>query len=132
MPDRPARVPLPINWPLWVVPNPDGRLLYPSLEASIHNSIRIILSTKPGEQLMRPEFGAGLESFLHQPNTVTTRRDIQVSITRALERWENRILLDRVEVAEVPDRPTHLRVEIVYRLRRTGVPQRMGLTMKLE
>jgi len=126
------RNPLPINWPLFTVPDANGELRYPSLEASVHQAIRIILSTRPGEQLMRPEFGAGLEDFVHESNTLTTRRRIYDRITEALARWESRILLDRVDVSEVSGQPTQVRVEILYRLRRTGAPQQMGLTMDLE
>jgi phage baseplate assembly protein W len=126
------RNPLPINWPLFTVPDANGELRYPSLEASVRQAIRIILSTRPGEQLMRPEFGAGLEDFVHESNTLTTRRRIYDRITEALARWESRILLDRVDVAEVSGQPTQVRVEILYRLRRTGAPQQMGLTMDLE
>jgi hypothetical protein len=126
------RNPLPINWPLFTVPDANGELRYPSLEASVRQAIRIILSTRPGEQLMRPEFGAGLEDFVHESNTLTTRRRIYDRITEALARWESRILLDRVDVSEVSGQPTQVRVEILYRLRRTGAPQQMGLTMDLE
>lgn len=124
--------PPPINWPLFAVPDAHGELHYPSLEASVRQAIRIILSTRPGEQLMRPEFAAGLEDFVHEPNTLTTRRRIYDRITESLARWESRILLDRVDVSEVPDQPTQVRVEILYRLRRTGAPQQLGLTMDLE
>lgn len=126
------RNPLPINWPLFAAPDANGELHYPSLEASVRQAIRIILSTRPGEQLMWPEFGAGLEDFLQEPNTLTTRRRIYDRITEALARWETRILLDRVDVSEVAGQPTQVRVELLYRLRRTGAPQQLGLTLDLE
>jgi phage baseplate assembly protein W len=121
-----------IGFPLLPLPDANGQLHYPSLETSVHQSIQVILQTRPGEQLMRAEFGAGLENFLHEPNTLTIRRRIRDQITNALTRWESRILLDRVEVEEVSEQPAHLRVEILYRLKRTGVSQRVGLTMQLE
>jgi Bacteriophage baseplate protein W len=121
-----------IGWPLLGRPDGHGRLAYPTLEESARQSIQIILETRPGEQLMRPDFGAGLQSFLHEPNTLTTRRRIRDAITGSLGRWEPRIVVDRVEVWEVEEQPSHLRVEIAYRLRRTGAPQQMGLTMQLD
>ncbi len=124
--------PAPINWPLFALPDSDGRLHYPALAASVRQAIRIVLATRPGEQLMRPDFGAGLENLLHEPNTVATRRRIYDLIVEALARWESRLLLDRVDVSEVADRPGEVRVEILYRLRRTGAPQQMGLTVQLE
>ena len=121
-----------IGWPLLGLPDENGRLAYPTLSESVRQSIRIILQTRPGEQLMRPEFGAGLQNFLHEPNTLTTRRRIRDAIADALARWEPRVIVDRIDVWEVEDRPSELRAEIAYRLRRTGAPQQMGLTMELD
>ena len=66
--------------------------------------IRVILRTRPGEQLMRPDFGAGLEQLLHEPNTLATRRAIRDRVTARSRAGSARILLDRVEVWEVPER----------------------------
>ena len=121
-----------ISYPLLPLPDAKGQLNYPSLEDSIRQFIRVILQTRPGEQLMRPEFGAGLATFLNESNTITTRRRIRDLVVDSLSRWEPRIIVDRVEVEEVAEQPTHLRVEIFYRLKRTGLPQQMGLTVQLE
>lgn len=121
-----------VGWPLLPLPDAQGQLHYPTLEVSVRQLIQVILRTRPGEQLMRPDFGAGLENFLHQPNTLTTRRRIKDVIVAALERWEPRIAVDRIEVGEVPEQPAAIRIELAYRLRRTGVSQHMGITMELE
>jgi phage baseplate assembly protein W len=121
-----------IGWPLLPVPDDHGRLSYPTLEESVRQSIQVILRTRPGEQLMRTEFGAGLENYVHEPNDVTTRRRVRDTVLGSLERWERRISVDRVDVSDVPEEPTHVRVEIAYRLRRTGAAQRLGLTLLLE
>jgi uncharacterized protein len=124
--------PPPLGWPLLPVPDANGELHYPSLEASVRQQIRVVLQTTPGEQLMRPDFGAGLEQFLHQPNTIETRRRIRDRIQDSLTRWEPRILLDRVEVEEVAGAPTEIRAEIQYRLRRNGAGQRLGVTIEVQ
>lgn len=121
-----------VGWPLLPLPDANGQLRYPTLAESVRQSIRVILSTRPGEQLRRPGFGAGLDRFLHEPNTITTRRRIRDLVADALDRWESRILVDRIEVAEVAGQPTWVRVEIAYRLRRSGEFQQLGLTMQLE
>lgn len=120
-----------IGWPLLPVPDAQGRLGWPTLEESVRQSIQVILLTRPGELLMHPEFGAGLQDFVDQPNTVTVRRRIQDAIVEALERWETRVELERVEVAADPDDPSHLRLTIAYRLRRTGAPQSLRATLRL-
>lgn len=119
-----------IGWPFLPVPNQAGQLRYPgTLDASVRERIRVILSVRPGELMFHPEFGAGLDGLLHQPNTLQLRRDIVDRISENLGRWEPRIAVDRVSVEEVENHPTQLRVNIAYRLRRTGRPQHVGLTL---
>ncbi|MBO3705663.1 MAG: GPW/gp25 family protein [Candidatus Accumulibacter sp.] len=128
-----SRMPSPLlGWPLFALPDEHGRLDWPDLEASVRQSIRVILSTRPGEQLMRPEFGAGLDRLLHAPNNLATRRQIRDWVMDSLGRWERRILLDRVEVLEVPLQPSDLRLEIAYRLARSGTPGALAVTVRLE
>ena len=124
--------PAPLGWPLLPLPDAQGRLDWPGAEQSVREGIRVILSTRPGEQLMRADFGAGLDRLLHEPNTLATRRRISDLVRDALGRWERRILLDGVEVWEVPDRPSDVRVEIAYRLARNGAPGAMNVTLQLE
>jgi phage baseplate assembly protein W len=121
-----------IGWPLLPLPDEHGRLDWPDLAKSVRDAIRIILSTRPSEQLMRPEFGGGLDRLLHEPNTVATRRQIRDLVHESLQRWEPRILLDGVEVWEVAGQPSHVRVEIAYRLARSGVAAAMNVTVQLE
>jgi phage baseplate assembly protein W len=123
-------IPRPIGFPLLAVPDAAGELSWPSLEQSVQQNIRVILSTRPGEQLMRPRYGAGLDSFTGEPDSVETRRRIRETVTEHLLAWEPRIQLERVEVGDVPGRPGQLRVEITYALRRTGEARRFGLTLR--
>ncbi len=121
----------PLGFPLLATPT-NGQLAWPTLADSVRQTIEAILRTRPGEQLMRPSFGAGLATLLHEPNTLETRRRIRDLIAASLARWEPRIALDRVEVWEVDNQPDAVRVEIVFRLRRTGAAQSLGLTLDLE
>jgi uncharacterized protein len=121
-----------LGWPLLPLPDERGQLAWPTLEESVRQLIRVVLSTRPGEQLMRPDFGAGLELLLHEPNTVATRRRIRDLVQESLTRWERRILLDRVDVMEVPEEPSHVRVEVGYRLARNGAVAAVAVTVRLE
>jgi uncharacterized protein len=121
----------PLGWPLLSAPQ-QGSLAYPALDESVRQMIKAILLTRPGEQLLHPEFGAGLEQFLHGPNTITTRRRIRDAIAAGLERWEPRITVDRVEVEADPARADRLDVAIAYRLHRTGQPAAVNLAITLE
>lgn len=78
--------------------NNENRIAWSAGEENIRQTIRIILSTEPGERLMLPGFGAGLKRFLFEPNTVTTHRLMEEKISKALEMWEPRIKLDAIDV----------------------------------
>lgn len=124
--------PPPIGWPLLQVPDRNGEMTYPgSLAESARQQLRVLLSTRPGEQLMRPGYGAGLTEFLGQPNNVTTRKRIYDRVAEAIGRWETRITIDRINVDEVPGNRGWLRVEVAYRLRRTGQMQSIGVSVEV-
>ena len=120
----------PIGWPFLPVPV-GGRLIFPTLEQSVRDAVRIILMTRPGEQLMRPRYGAGLQNFLDEGNTVTIRSQIQSAILKSLQSYENRITVDAVDVDPVPGAPAQVQVQIHYRLLRTNVSQQIGVTMQV-
>lgn len=119
----------PLGWPLLPVPR-QGSLHYPSLEESIKQYIKILLLTRPREQLMRPWFGAGLSRFLHQSNTLELRQQIHDLVIATLDQWEKRIVVDRVEVDE-DKTPDSVRIEIAYRIKRSGIQAAMMLKMNL-
>ena len=128
-----AGVPPPrIGWPLLPTPDEAGRLSWPSLEDSIDAHLRVLMLTRPGEQLMRPTFGIGLQRFVGQPDTVTTRAELRDAIADGIARWETRILVESIEVTPEPERPGSVRVDLRYRIRRTAVPRSLGLTLALE
>ncbi|SMF27670.1 hypothetical protein SAMN02745866_01761 [Alteromonadaceae bacterium Bs31] len=121
-----------LNWPLFPLPDSEGLLHFPSLEQSVKQNLQIILRTAPGQQLMRPGYGGGLENYLHEQNSLSTRRRIRDLIVEAIGRWETRIILDRVEVWPVEESASSLKIEIAFRLKRTNEPQQMDVSMELE
>lgn len=85
----------------------------------IRQSVAAVLDTEPGERIMRPDFGCGLQRYLMEPNTLTTRTAMTQDITAALERWEPRIRLTNVAVTPGED-PSLVWIEIAY-LRRADL-----------
>lgn len=96
--------------------DPDGRVAWSSGAQSIRESIRIILTTDPGERLMLPGFGAGLRTFLFEPNVPATHRLIEERVLQALQRWEPRIAVSSVAVAPHPVDLGQATVSLVYTL----------------
>lgn len=120
----------PVGWPLMPVPDGEGRLTYPDLATSVRERIEAVLRTAPGEQLMRPVFGVGLETLIHQPNTLALRSGLEERIGEQLKAFEPRIMIDRIVVAEGTDRDSLL-VTIAYRLRATGAAGRISAQVPL-
>lgn len=125
---RGAQIRPPLCWPLLPVPDESGRLNFPDLEASVRQRIEAILRTSPGEQLMRPHFGAGLELAIHRPNNAGVRADLHRDIAAHIRAFEPRIVLDQLEV-ETGDDPSLLIVTIAYRIRQIGVATSMTVSV---
>ncbi|MDO6686771.1 MULTISPECIES: GPW/gp25 family protein [unclassified Agarivorans] len=67
-------------------------------DEDISQSLHILLSTKPGERLMHPNFGCALHQFVFRNLSVTTVSAIQDMVKRAVLHFEPRIILERVDV----------------------------------
>jgi hypothetical protein len=100
-------------------------MAFPDLDASVRQRIECVLRTSPGEQLMRPRFGAGLELLIHQPNTTQVRSQLQQAIEQHVRVYEPRINVDRVDVAPGRDL-RELNVTIAYRIRATGIASQVS------
>lgn len=108
---------------------PDGRLVWSSGEPNVRESICIILRTRPGERLLLPDFGCGLDDYLFEPNNVATLRLIQEAVKRSLARWEPRIKLDDVRVALNPDEARAVDITVSYTLIATKKQERVNLSV---
>ena len=82
-------------------------------------AIRMILSTAPGERVMRPDFGCSLWEHVFAPIDAGTLGLVEKAVHDALSRWEPRI--DVEDVTAVPDREQgRILIEIRYALRSTN------------
>lgn len=66
--------------------------------AAIMNSIKNIFDTVPGEKLLSPEFGANLHQYLFDPVTKDTAENIGEATRYAINQFEPRVILDKVQV----------------------------------
>ena len=129
--NRPSHLPrLQLGWPLSPKPE-NGALSYPDLDRSIRDQIKVILLTQPGEMLLHPSFGAGLQDMLHEPNTLGIRRRIRDLVQKSIARWERRVMLDAVDVWEIEGRPDAVRVELAYRIKRMGTAHQFHFDLVL-
>lgn len=109
----------------------DGRIAWSEGETNIREGIEIVLETEENERLNLPQFGAGLRRFLFEPNTVSTRHDIQQRISRALQEWEPRITVTSIDVEDDPHDPQSAIATIQYRLVATRSTSQLSLRVQL-
>jgi uncharacterized protein len=119
-----------IGFPPRVAPN--GQMVWSAGELNVRESICIILRTRPGERLMRPDFGCGLDRYLFEPNNTSTLRLIQEEVKRALARWEPRVRLNDVRVGTNAEDPRAVDITILYTLVATQRLERVSLTLALQ
>jgi phage baseplate assembly protein W len=83
-------------------------------------SMRVVLSTAPGERLMRPQFGCRIWDLVFEPINFNTLGLMEAATREAITQWEPRV--DVVDVKCKPDArdPYMVRIEIVYKVRTTN------------
>jgi phage baseplate assembly protein W len=106
-----------LAFPLQV--NPQGGIALASGERDVEQAIRVILSTAPGERVMRPEFGCRIHELVFAPQDAATESLVVYYVEEALAQWEPRIDVQEVDVSADPDRDGALLVEIKYRVKDT-------------
>ena len=89
-------------------------------DRDVHQAIRIILETSPGERVMRPEFGCGIHDLVFEEINVTTMRAIEASVREALTRFEARIEIVNVTVDPRQALNGELLIALKYRVRSTN------------
>lgn len=107
----------------------DGRLPWQRGNKALRESMLNLLLTRPGERLLRPEFGAGLQAYIHHPNNETTRALIADTTRRALLRWEPRVVVEDVDVLPDPSALSRVLLTVRYRLREGGASETFELAL---
>jgi phage baseplate assembly protein W len=86
-------------------------------EASVEQSVRIILDTALGERVMEPDFGCRIQELVFAPLSATTYHLVAHQVKKALERWEPRIRVEDVTATGDPARRGVMLVSIAYVVR---------------
>lgn len=106
----------------WAFPfhaDESGEVAMASDEDDIRQAVQIILGTAQGERVMRPDFGAGLQTLVFEPISTTTKALLRHRVEEALITWEPRIDNITAEVTAEP-KQGRLMLGIRYRIRATN------------
>lgn len=114
---------LGVGWGFPVRQEPDGpqgEVVLARHEDSVRQSIWLILKTSPGERVMRPTFGCGLDDLVFSVPSATTCGLVADAVRKALVLWEPRLDLLDVQVTPDESRSATLMIRISYVVRATN------------
>jgi uncharacterized protein len=101
---------------------PGGALEMVEGEESVRQAILLLLTTRLGERVMRPDYGCELYRLAFWPNDDTTGGLAIHFVRQALEQWEPRVDVVRLDAQRDPEYPERLDVMLEYRVRATQQP----------
>ncbi len=123
---------LGVGWDFALTVDDDKRVKMARYEESIRQSIWIILSTSPGERIMRPTFGSNLQALVFEINDSGLASSAASAVQNALTSWEPRIQLLDVSAFPDPDKPNLLHINISYQVRATNSRENLVYPFYLE
>ncbi len=106
----------------WVFPpklDARGAVALTNADNELQQAIYIILSTAPGERVMRPECGGRIHDYIFAPANSITAAAVREEVKIALERWEPRITVLDVIVTPGGGAIGQLLVEVKYEVKAT-------------
>lgn len=110
---------------------PSGGVAMVEGDAAVRQGLLLLLSTVPGERVMRPDYGCEIHRLVFSPNDATTAGLAIHYVRRAITRWEPRVLLLDVDAARHPEAPDRLDVVVRYRVRASGRTSTLTLSTHL-
>ncbi len=91
-----------------------------SAEEDIQQSLEILLSTRPGERIMHPEYGCNLDIMLFEPLTTTLITYVSDMIRTSILYFEPRLDLLKVDINSQQATEGLILIEIDYIIRSTN------------
>jgi phage baseplate assembly protein W len=104
----------------WTFPpriDPQGGIALTHERNELEQAILIILSTSPGQRVMRPAFGCKLQDLVFAPNNSHTAVQARRYVEEALGMWEPRINVIQVTIYPDPKADNRLLIDIEYEVK---------------
>jgi len=112
-----------------MVVGPTGAIAMVAATEAVRQSLLLLLTTIPGERVMRPTYGCPLHRLIFSPNDNTTAGLAMHYVRQAIERWERRVEILGISADQASENPEQLLVRLDYEVRATR--QRAELTVPL-
>ncbi len=100
----------------------NGKILTASYEEDIREAIMIVIGTRKGERVMRPDFGCDIHEHLFDVVNYTVLKQMENKVKQALISWEPRITDIEVEATQGSEEVGRVEINIHYVVRTTNNP----------
>jgi phage baseplate assembly protein W len=89
-------------------------------EEDIQSSLEILLSTRQGERIMRPDYGCNLDELVFETLTTTFKTYIKDLVSTAILYHEPRIEVNKIELDDSGELDGRIVITIEYTVRATN------------
>jgi phage baseplate assembly protein W len=110
-----------------------GRIEMVEGGSSVRQAILMLLATRPGERVMRPNYGCYLHRLVFSPNDGTTAGLAIHYVRQAIERWEPRVDVVHLDATRSEDEGMSglLEISLEYRVHATLQTERLAYAFDL-
>lgn len=89
-------------------------------EDDIKSSLEILLTTRQGERVMRPDYGCNLDELIFEPLTTTFKTYIKDLIATAILYYEPRIEVNKIDLDDTGELEGRILIMIDYTVSATN------------
>lgn len=100
-------------------------------DEDIAQSLEILFRTEPGERIMRPDYGCGLQAVVFENISSDLLAALRARITDSVLSDEPRVDLDDLRVEQVAGLPNNLYIQVSYRLQGIDQLETVGIELDL-
>ncbi|MFL9833760.1 GPW/gp25 family protein [Chryseobacterium terrae] len=98
----------------------EGKLAMTTDVEDINNSLKILLSTRPGERIMFPDYGCDLQEMLFNSLDITLITQMKGIVERAILYHEPRINILSIDIDTQEELEGEILIKIDYEVRNTN------------
>lgn len=109
----------------------DGPRMVQGDAEDVRQSLHILFSTLPGERIMRSEYGCDLSAAMFEPINDVLLAELNVKISESILRYEQRVVIDSLELMRDESCASQIQLILVYRIRGTRDSQRFNGRLNL-
>ena len=93
-----------LNWVFPLDTGPQGFFeTNQDIVSATKENLKMVLFTNPGERIVVCQYGAGMQEFLFEPNSVEKKSKIQSVIQTSIQRWVKNVVVNKVSVVYQED-----------------------------